>query len=220
VVLAYPRTKVIDASGNIVDDYHYEIDFDHAKPAVRLWRMMTVDHKRHGAHELYGLIRTAELRKTPGMRTHVRGDSVLLARFVLLGRLRRIDDYLFFNRDHTDRSSKYLSRKLVRKGSRLSKYIGCGPVPSAEWWDPSLKGKIVYPEWRVWREYIRAVQEAQNLTTAQRLACYRTILQFSIRHSPKMVRDVLIACEQKVNLLLGIADDTNDRPTGIAPKAT
>lgn len=221
VVVAYPRTKVIDTTGAIVDDYLYEISFDHPEPATRLWRMMTVDHKRHGAHELYGVIRTAELRKTPGMRTHVRGDSVLLARFALLGRLRRIEEPLFFNRDHSDRSSKYLSRKMVRKGSRLSKLLGCGPLPSAEWWDPSLKGKIVFPEWRILREYTRTIQESPNLTSSQRFACYRTMVWFALRHSPKMLRDVVIAIEQKINSLLGIADEQpKENPTGVAPKTT
>jgi glycosyltransferase involved in cell wall biosynthesis len=220
VVVAYPRTKVIDTNGQIVADYHYEIDYDLPTPAARLWKIMTVNHKLHGAHEMYGLIRTNQLRKTPGMRTHVRGDSVLLARLALLGRLRRIDDYLFFNRDHSDRSSKYLSRKLVRKGSRLSKYLGCGPVPSAEWWDSSLRDKIVFPEWRVLREYTRAVQETRDLTVAQRLACYGSISVFALRHSPKMARDLLIAAEQMVNSMLGLADKTNDRPGAVAPKVT
>lgn len=215
VVLAYPRTNVIDTQGNVVGSYEYEIDFDHPEPAVRLWRMMTVNHKLHGAHELYGLMRTDALRLTPGFRAHVRGDSVLLARLALLGRFRRIEEHLFYNRDHTDRSSKYLARTAVRKGSRLSRYIGCGPLPSAEWWDPKLKGRIVFPEWRVLREYLRSVQETE-LPAGQKLACYRTVLRFAVGHSPKMVRDVVIATEQLVNVMLGIADNTDSRPRSVA----
>lgn len=215
VVLAYPRTKVIDTKGDVVDDYGYEIDFDHAKPSVRLWRMMTVNHKMHGAHEMYGLMRTAELKKTPGMRTHVRGDSVLLARLALLGRFRRIEQPLFFNRDHSDRSSKYLTRTAVRKGSRLSRYIGCGPLPSAEWWDPTLKGKIVFPEWRVLREYTRAVQETA-LHTSDKLSCYATIARFGLLHSPKLVRDLVIATEQVINRTLGITDESDGKPKSVA----
>ena len=214
VVLAYPRTSIIDTAGQVVGQYAYEIDFDHPRPQVRLWRMVTVNHKLHGAHELYGVMRCAELRKTPGFRAHVRGDSVLLARLVLLGRFRRIEDYLFYNRDHTDRSSKYLSRKAVRKGSRLSKHLGCGPLPSAEWWDPSLKGRIVYPEWRVLREYVRAVQET-DLPLAQKLACYRTMTRFALRHLPKMGRDVVIAAEQFVSGMLGISEETEARRGGV-----
>jgi glycosyltransferase involved in cell wall biosynthesis len=211
VVLAYPRTSVIDTAGKVVGQYTYEIDFDVASPALRLGRMMTVNHKLHGAHELYGVMRTDALRNSGGFRCHVRGDSVLLARMAMLGRLRRIDEYLFFNRDHTDRSSKYLSRKLVRKGSRLSRYIGCGPLPSAEWWDPTLRGRIVFPEWRVWREYLRAVQETP-MTVSARLACFATVTRFTARHSGKMGRDLLIALEQWINSKLGIDDQPDANP--------
>jgi len=211
VVLVYPRTNVIDQNGTVVDKYGYEIDFDDPRPQVRLSRMMHVNHKLHGAHELYGLMRTAQLRKTPGFRTHVRGDSVLLARLALLGRMRRIEEFLFFNRDHTDRSSKYLSLKLIRKGSRLSKYIGSGPKPSAEWWDPKLKGKIVFPEWRVLREYLRAVQET-DLSAGEKSACYLSVARFGAWHSPKMARDLVIAAEQSVNAALGIGADPDNGP--------
>jgi hypothetical protein len=157
------------------------------------------------------VIRTDALRRTGGMRSHVRGDSVLLARLALAGRLRRLDEYLFFNRDHAARSSKYLARRAVRPGSRLSCYIGCGPLPSAEWWDASLKGRIVFPEWRVWREYVRAVADATNLTEAQRLACYRVLVPYTARHLPKMGRDVLISSEQVVTRLLGMTEETGVR---------
>ena len=208
VVVAYPRTVLIDSNGFEVGTYDYELDLDDPRPHVRLARLVNVNHKRHGAHELYGLIRTSVLRRTGGMRAHVRGDSVLLARLALAGRLRRIDEHLFFNRDHAARSSKYLARRAVRPGSRLSRYIGSGPLPSAEWWDASLKGRIVFPEWRVWREYARAVADCMNLTDAERLACYRALVPYTARHLPKMGRDVLISSEQLVTRLLGMVEET------------
>jgi glycosyltransferase involved in cell wall biosynthesis len=215
-VLAYPRTTVIDSDGKVCYQYEYETDFDDSRPNVRLGRIIHVNHKIHGAHELYGLMRTEALRKTPGFRTHVRGDSVLLARLLLLGRFVRVEEHLFYNRDHTDRSSKYLAKKMVRKGSRLSKYLGCGPLPAAEWWDPRLKGKIVFPEWRVLREYIRTVQDSE-LPAAQRFACYRTLSAFTLCHLPKMGRDVVIATEQFINRMFGIGDETEgERRSAVA----
>jgi glycosyltransferase involved in cell wall biosynthesis len=207
VVLAYPRTSIIDTQGQIVGQDSCELNLDAPKAATRLWRLIAVNHKIHGAHELYGLMRTAELRKTPGMRPHVRGDSVLLARLVLLGRFRRIEDYLFLNRDHTDRSSKYLSRQAVRPGSRLSRYIGCGPLPSAEWWDRSLKGRIVFPEWRVLQEYLGAIQQTP-FPASEKPACYRALALFSLRHLPKLGRDVVISVEQMINSMFGAAGAT------------
>lgn len=220
VILVYPRTMIIDSDGKEREPYDYEVDFDQPEPYQRLWKMMTVNHKMHGAHEMFGLMRTEQLKKTGLWRAHVRGDSVMLARLLLLGRFRRIDEYLFFNRDHTDRSSKYLSRKLVRKGSRLSKYIGCGPLPSAEWWDPKLKGKIVFPEWRVLREYMRALEQTADLTSSQRWACKRTLAMFAMRHSPKMARDLIIAAEQLVSPWLGLSEDDQPPLNRATPQAS
>jgi glycosyltransferase involved in cell wall biosynthesis len=214
-VLVYPRTNVIDTEGKVCYPYEYEIDFDDPHTHVRLGRIVNVNHRIHGAHELYGVVRTASLRKTPGFRMHVRGDSVLLARLLLLGRFVRIEEHLFYNRDHSDRSSKYLAKKKVRANSRLSKYLGCGPLPSAEWWDPKLRGKIVFPEWRVLREYIRAVQES-DLPASQKFSCYRTLSLYALRHIPKMGRDLVIATEQLVNVMLGIADEPEGKGRRVA----
>jgi glycosyltransferase involved in cell wall biosynthesis len=211
VVLVYPRTTIIDPQGQIVRKYDYELDLDHPNPATRLWRLMTVNHKIHGAHEMYGLIRLSELRKTPCMRPHVRGDSVLLARLVLLGRFQRLEQHLFFNRDHNDRSSRYLAKQAVRPGSRLARFLGGGPLPSAEWWDPRLKGQIVFPEWRVLREYTRAVQES-CLPARQKRACYRAVACFGLRITPKLGRDAIISCEQMINALLGWRGDSPVKP--------
>lgn len=202
VVLVYPRTSVIDPEGKVVYHYGYELELADPRPYVRLARLLNVNHKVHGAHELYGVMRTEALRSTPGMRMHVRGDSALLARLALLGRLQRVEEYLFFNRDHTDRSSRYLPEKMVRGGSRLARYLGSGPLPASEWWDGSLRGKIVFPEWRVLGEYIRAVRETGRLTPAEKLAGYGALGTFTLRHLPKMGRDVVIAAEQYVNLLV------------------
>lgn len=202
VVLVYPRTSIIDTDGREIWRDPYELELDDPRPGVRLARLVNADHHAHGAHELYGVMRTEALRSTGGLRTHVRGDSVLLARLALVGRFRRIEEHLFFKRDHAERSTRYLARSEVRPGSRLSRYIGGGPLPAAEWWDPSLRGKIVFPEWRVLGEYLRAVHEATRLAGPGMLASYGALGVFALRHFPKMGRDLIIAAEQYVNLRL------------------
>lgn len=198
-VLAYPRTKVIDADGNFVRDYDYELDLSHPRPHVRLRRLTLVHHKRHGAHEMFGVMRKEKLILAGKKRCHVRADSVVLARMALLGKLLRVESFQFYNRDHNARSSKYLGRRNVRPNSWISGYIGVGPLPSAEWWDPSLKGKIVFPEWRVMQEYFRAVAE-MPLSAGDRAMCRLSLSYYVARHTPKLMRDVLIASEQALRL--------------------
>ena len=77
----------------------------------------------------------------------------MLARLSLFGRFHLVKETLFLNRDHRGRSVRSVPTRLTRGRSRLSRYIGVGPIPPTEWWDASKKGKIVFPEWHVLKEY-------------------------------------------------------------------
>lgn len=201
-VLVYPRTRQIDENGTVTKDYAYELDHAAPSPHQRLWRLVSANHRIHGAHELFGVIRMSALKGTPCFRTTVRGDSVLLARLTLQGKFLRVEDYLFYNRDHSNRSSKYIGRRQARVGSKLSAYIGCGPLPPAEWWDITQKGKITFPEWRVLAEYILAVKES-TVEGTERALCHLSLARFSIMHIPKLIRDLVIATEQGLCRLVG-----------------
>jgi hypothetical protein len=52
-------------------------------------------------------------------------------------------------------------------------------------------------------EYFRAVKEAPDLAASQRLLSYAVLGLFMLRHLPKLGRDVIIATEQIINLILG-----------------
>src|SRR5690606_27734575 len=145
----------------------------------RLRHLVFANHRIHGGHELFGVIRTDALRQTNLCGAYVRADSVLLAKLCMLGRFGRLGEFLFFNRDHSDRSSKAGGKNHVRSGSKLSQFIGCGPLPGAEWWDSKLKGKIVFPEFRVLCEYWRAVGDA-NIPVRDKIACYRALSWFAL----------------------------------------
>jgi hypothetical protein len=157
---------------------------------------MCLDHRRHGAHELYGVIRRSALDRLPWYGKFVRTDSVLLTRLGLLGRFRRVEQLLFLNREHTSRSVRLVpgARSMSPRGW-LATWLGSGPVPPAEWWDNALKGRITFPEWRVLSEYFGSLKYAK-LTAAQRIACSMSLVWFTLRHSLKLGRDLLIAAEQ------------------------
>ena len=202
VVLAFARSLIIDEEDKPVRAADYDADADDPRPHVRFGRMINIDHHRHAAQEVYGVIRSDALRRTPGYERCVRTDSILLARLALLGRFRAVEERLFLNREHGDRSVRLVPGARARSRSRLSRWLGSGPVPPAEFWDPSLAGRITFPEWRILGEYARALGMAP-LSSRQRALCRLSLARFTLKHTPKLARDLLIAAE---HTLLGRPD--------------
>jgi glycosyltransferase involved in cell wall biosynthesis len=196
-VMAWPRTRIIDDQGKTVRDHDFDstLATSSPEPQVRFGSLINVNHKRHGAFEIFSLIRLAAVRSFPRKGSYARADSVVLARLSLFGRFHQVPEYLFLNRDHGGRSVRSVPTRLTRGRSRLSKYIGVGPIPPTEWWDPTKKGKICFPEWRVLKEYWASPPIAP-LKSSQRLACCLRLALFTIRVLPKLARDVVIAVEE------------------------
>jgi glycosyltransferase involved in cell wall biosynthesis len=194
VVLAFARSLIIDENDEPVRAVDYDADADDPRPHVRFGRLIHIDHHRHAAQEVYGVIRSDALRRTPGYERCVRADSILLARLALLGRFRAVEERLFLNREHQDRSVRLVPGERARRRSRFSKWLGSGPVPPPEFWDPALTGKVTFPEWRILREYARSLGLAP-LSARERNRCRVTLARFALKHTPKLARDLLIATE-------------------------
>lgn len=200
VVLAFPRTMLIDDQDQPKGLLQYDSNVDHPSPWVRFSRMMHLDPRRHASQEIYGVIRRSALQNTPLYQPCVRTDSILLARLAIEGRFRRVEEPLFLNREHERRSVRLVPGERVRVRSRLSRWVGVGPIPPAEFWNPASEGRIVFPEWRILREYLRSPLIAP-VGLRQRLLCLLAVAPFAIKHIPKLVRDVVISSE---HLVLGI----------------
>lgn len=199
VVVAFAKSLIIDEEDKPKRVNDYDIDADDPRPQTRFATMINIDHRQHAAQEIYGVIRRSALVRTPLYEPCVRTDSILLARLAIIGRFRCVDEPLFLNREHEQRSVRLVPGERARVRSRLSRWVGVGPIPPPEFWDPSVRDKIVFPEWRILREYIRSPRFAE-LSAAERWACYARLIPFSIKHIPKLGRDLFIALE---HLLLG-----------------
>lgn len=197
LILAYPRTIQIGTHGEHLHHVEYQPQSSHRSPWQRLRKLLFVNHRHHGAHELFGVMRLEWLRHTTLCGSYVRADSVLLAKLAMIGRFGCVEEFLFLNRDHADRSSRTNGRRYARPDSNLSAIIGSGPLPPAEWWEPTMKGRIVFPEWRVMVEYARAIHEAW-LPPLAKMLCFLTFGVYAVCHVPKLGRDLLIAAEQAI----------------------
>jgi glycosyltransferase involved in cell wall biosynthesis len=192
-VLAYSQTTIIE-DGRSPRPYDYEPDIDDSSPAERLRALLFVDHRRHGAFEIFGVMRIDVLRDVLPQGAYARSDSVILARMALRGTFVRVPEHLFLNRNHPDRSVRTVPARSYNGVGTVVGWLGSGPVPADEWWDAGKKGRIVWPEWHLAREYAAAIAAAP-LSRAQRRACLGVLTEYLFRHVPKFGRDVLVNAE-------------------------
>jgi len=153
VVACYPRVRVIDADGTVVgDDTTHLPRIGSPHPHERFGDLVRWDYK---CYEVLGLIRAAVLRMTPLIASFIASDTALRAELGLRGRFHEIPEYLLFNRDHSERSTRALAQHHLR----------------GAWFDPALAGKRVLPHWRILAEYVRCVRRVP-LSRGERLRCY------------------------------------------------
>src|SRR5262249_28074703 len=97
VVLAYPKTRLIDARGAVIGEYE---DRRHLDSARASHRFVEVCERLGLVHVYYGLVRTTVLRRTGLIRPFPGGDIPLVAELALYGKFWEIPEVLFFRRVH------------------------------------------------------------------------------------------------------------------------
>jgi hypothetical protein len=129
------------------------------------------------------------------MGSYVSADRVLLTRLALLGRFVHLSDYLFFSREHGNRSVRTLPAGIDANRKWLRRILGVGALPPLEWWDPTKAGRINFPEWRLIREYCASI-DGVPLTSHEKVSCAIETVRWLTSDIPKLARDLLIAGER------------------------
>jgi glycosyltransferase involved in cell wall biosynthesis len=110
VVLAYPKTRLIDAAGAAVSDYEDGLHLQSPRPSERFRQVL----ERLGyVNVLYGLARSAVLRQTGLLGRFVDSDVVFLAELSLHGTFWEIPEVLFFRRFHEAASSSMSPSEIL-----------------------------------------------------------------------------------------------------------
>jgi glycosyltransferase involved in cell wall biosynthesis len=176
VVLCHARARVIDERGRKVEDYEALLNTDSPRPRDRFHDLILVKNR---CYEANGVTRAEVLRATRLMGNYPVADRILLAELALRGRFYEVPEYLFFPRSHPAQSVQSLPTQHLR----------------AIWFDPGKAGRIVFPEWRTFLEYCRAIHRAP-VAPAERVWCYLYMVQW-VRHYRKRLRgDLAIALGQ------------------------
>jgi glycosyltransferase involved in cell wall biosynthesis len=154
VVVAYPKSQVIDANGHRLPQFVPEsLDAREAEPHLRLAKVL---RSLNMACPVFGLIRSSALRQTRLIDRFIASDYVLLSELAMLGELREVPQVLFLRRIHP----------------RISTYASRTATQLLQWYDPSQRryGGLLPPMMALGSEFIRSARRLP-LAPQDRLRC-------------------------------------------------
>jgi len=177
VVLAFPRTATIDHTGRVTKEWPPRHQLEDASPVARFAEAL----EPLETHPIWGVMRTEALGRTPLLGSYPGHDLPLLAELALLGRFHQVQDVLFLQREHRDRSVRAHDFR--------------DPHRAVVWYDPSKAGKLIFPQWRLLGEYAAAIRRAP-LRAADRWRCLRLLAGWTRSSAPALVGDLEHALER------------------------
>ena len=154
-MLCYPQFVRVDEQGRRLGVKSSRVIGD-AEPHQRFRSMI---YRRDSCEEIYGITRTAVIRKTALIGPYSNSDDTFLAELILHGKFRAIAEPLFFYRIHPAQST---SAYPTRSG-RMA------------WFKPSAGTRLSFPFLRLFAGYIRLVWRAP-LHLREKVPCYLSLV--------------------------------------------
>ncbi len=149
--LVYPRTAIIGADGEFVEEYDDGLDLRANAPHGRLEKLLT---NLQLCNAVFGLIRRDVLASTRLIGGYVSSDQTLLVELALRGHFHEIDGALFHRRLHVGGSQ----------------FAHDSTEDLAAWFAPENRGRRPAPRTRLFSEMQAAIWRAP-LTPSERLRC-------------------------------------------------
>lgn len=177
VVLCHSKTRSINERGELLDNRQTFLDTDHSLPQDRFRSLIRLDYKCGDL--IVGMFRASVLKRTPLLGYYADHDRVLLSELALYGPFYEIPEYLFFRRKHSLQSTAVYRGRHARTA----------------WCDPTKAGKIVFPYFREYVEFLSAVNRAP-LTWSERAYCHLEMIKWLKQNGSHLKADVITALGQ------------------------
>ena len=158
-ILCASVVRIIDQDGEELEIYHPPLSPTEtsSSPAVRFAPMALVAHT---CTDFFGLFRSEQLAKT-GLHGFYHGcDRAFLAEIALMGKILRLPDPAFSNREHESRYSRAVSAEQ-----------------RSLWHTASGNKKIGLFTWQLYCDYIAAVNKRVS-GFGEKLRCYGVLLKW------------------------------------------
>jgi glycosyltransferase involved in cell wall biosynthesis len=175
VVMAYPRTILIDGQGNEIERFVGTLDLRESQPHQRFQHFHHVFGDWSICHPIFGVMRVAPVRNRDILPRYIASDMVFLAELSLHGKIVEVPEFLFKLRWHAGASTvankSYDTRAL--------------------WFDPNLAGSMAIPatRYRWLYEYLKMSASVPGLTPYQRLRCFQQMPRWIYRNRTKLAGD-------------------------------
>jgi len=181
VVLAYPKTTLIDEWGRVVTSYEDGLHLVSPWASVRFRQLL---ERLRLCNALYGVLRAAVLRRTALLGVYVGSDIVLQAELSLHGTFWEVPEPLFCRRLHPGASS------------------AMSEAERAAFYDPRSGQRIALREWRHLWELGRAVRRAPlGMREKARLGVY--LVRRAVWSRNRLLGEVAGAARQLMEVVGG-----------------
>ena len=162
IVVCYSLTRDIDAEGHPLPRVDPPMRWDSLDSLARFRDVIRMDHF---CEPDFGLTRLDVLRRTPLHGAYADSDRVLLAELLLYGRFHQVKEWLFFRRAHSGQSTAAYTNRRAR----------------TLFFAPEKRGKILFPYFREFREYLGAIRRPPIAWTVK-LECFLAMLGWLVEN--------------------------------------
>jgi glycosyltransferase involved in cell wall biosynthesis len=175
-VLCNSQVNVIDGAGAIIrHDFIDPLTLSSDIASQRFNALLRTDLDNY---EIFGVIRRDVLEKTPLIGGYIASDRTLRAEIGLHGKFNILPDPLFLCRDHPARSIRAMPTHHTR----------------GEWFNPQLKGRFIFPHWRIITEYFKCIGRVGHLSSHEKNECRMAVLKWLGVHQnwARLVADLFL----------------------------
>lgn len=170
VSLAFPRAVEIDGEGDVLGVHPPLCHAGGPRPHERA-REVLLDPTP--CLEVFGVVRTAQLRQTALIGPYSASDRTLLFELALHGRFRQVPEVLFLHRQHPGRSVHIRSART-----------------RDAWFDPQRATRFTLPRWRLFGGHLAVVRRAP-VTTRERVRTLAAMLPWVAGLAIPLAREVV-----------------------------
>ena len=183
VVMVYPKGEMIDEQGNTL---YWPLDRTDVREQESQRRLAQLLPSMQFCDTAFGMFKVAALKRTRLIGSFFGADLVLMAEAAMLGEIWQLDEVLFRQRSHLERSMTANQSARAR----------------AAWYNPAAaKHLFVLPDWeRLGWELIKAVHRSA-LPRGEKLKCYLVV--------QKYYRDLRPGLKAKIAVLWGIMEESS-----------